>query len=151
MKKKTYTLTKQEKSSLEYNGIKFRSPLEIICYKILEQSGLKFKYEPVTFEFQEKFIYLAEIWDRNGNGNFKAIRTNIIQPITHTPDFIVENDFIIEVKGFPTPDFLLKKKMLLCQLHKTKPKHYFMVHKIIEIFVSLERIKELINQNPKLV
>lgn len=150
--KPSYTLTKDEKSTLVYKNIQFRSPLEIVTYKILEQSGLKFKYEPKSFELQEKINYPKEIWGRTSTGSWKEIRSNIIQPITHTPDFIIEEDYILEVKGFPTPDFLLKRKMLWYHLFKSnQPKHYFMIHKIKEAQLAIERIKQLMLINPKLL
>ena len=143
--KPSYTLTKEEKTSLTYNGITFRSPLEIVTYKILEQSGLKFQYESVDYILQDKFVYPSEIWKDDNSRIFKKSRTTIVQPITHLPDFIIENKFIIEVKGWQTPDFKLRRKMLLHKLLKENDaKHYFMPSTIKSVLLSVERIKQIL-------
>jgi len=143
--KPSYTLTKEEKTSLTYNGITFRSPLEIVTYKILEQSGLKFQYESVDYILQDKFVYPSEIWKDDNSRIFKKSRTTIVQPITHLPDFIIEDKFIIEVKGWQTPDFKLRRKMLLHKLLKEDDvKHYFMPSTIKSVLLSVERIKQIL-------
>jgi hypothetical protein len=146
--KPSYTLTREEKTSLTYNGVTFRSPLEIVTYKILQQSGLKFEYESVNYILQDKFVYPSEIWKDDNSRVFKKTRSNVEQPITHLPDFIVEDKFIVEVKGWQTPDFKLRRKMLLYKLLSEKdPKHYFMPSTIKSVLASVERIKQLLEDD----
>jgi len=68
---------------LTYNGIKFRSKLEVYCYKQLKNSNINAEYEPITYTILEGF-----------NFNDKKV-----QGIKYTPDFVGE-DFIIECKGW---------------------------------------------------
>ena len=42
-------------TSTSYNGIKFRSKIELSIYKLLEKSELNFKYEDFTITLVEGF------------------------------------------------------------------------------------------------
>jgi len=68
---------------LTYDGIKFRSKLEVYCYKELKKHKIYANYEPVTYTILDSFYF-----------NNKKV-----QGITYTPDFVGE-DFIIECKGW---------------------------------------------------
>ena len=58
------TMSKNKKISnateLEYEGIKFRSKLEVYCYKRLKEEGLSFKYEMYLFSLSilAKFLII---------------------------------------------------------------------------------------------
>jgi len=80
-----------------YNNIRFRSKLEASCAKTLDELGVKYQYEPFKIELIPGFQYLGKsyrAWD-------------------YTPDFVVYNNILIEVKGWKTDVYAYKKKMIL--------------------------------------
>lgn len=81
-----------------YDGIQFRSLLEVYCYRKLKENNLTgFKYEEIVYEIIEGFEYNGEK----------------IRPIKAVPDFIDErNRIIIEIKGFETDVSKIKRKLL---------------------------------------
>lgn len=106
----------------EVDGIKFKSSLEAFCYTQLRANGItNFEYEKHKFILQDKFELSVDSWELQS----KKIQGKIvksfaldnpkIRAITYTPDFVSINDnkegWIIETKGFETPDFKLKWKM----------------------------------------
>lgn len=80
-----------------YNGIKFRSKLEAEVAKIFDAEGVEFQYEPFKVDLVPTFKYLGET----------------IRSWTYTPDFVIFNNIIIEVKGYANDAWPLKKKMIL--------------------------------------
>lgn len=67
---------------LTYEGIKFRSKLEVFTYKLLKKNNIKADYEKYKFTLLDSFRY-----------NNEAVRK-----MTYTPDF-VGKEFVIECKG----------------------------------------------------
>jgi len=80
-----------------YNGITFRSKLEAECAKILDEEGIKYQYEPFKIILLPSFKYLDKT----------------LREWHYSPDFVVFNNIIIEVKGFPNDVWGYKKKMIL--------------------------------------
>lgn len=80
-----------------YNGITFRSKLEAECAKILDEEGIKYQYEPF------KIILLPTV--KYKNETFRAW--------TYTPDFVVFNNIIIEIKGYVADNYVNKRKMIV--------------------------------------
>ena len=67
------------------NGVKYRSKLEARCAQILKENSISFEYEPLKIEYIPKFEYYGE--------KYRAA--------FYTPDFLVDNKYILEIKGFP--------------------------------------------------
>ncbi len=67
---------------LFYDGIKFKSKLEVYCYNKLKENNIKAPYEENTFTIIDNFIYNGEK----------------VRKMTYKPDF-VGKDFVIECKG----------------------------------------------------
>lgn len=82
------------------NGIKYRSKLEARCAQILKENNISFEYEPIKIEYIPKFEYYGE--------KYRAA--------FYTPDFIVDNKFILEIKGWKTDTYRYKKKLVLLKL-----------------------------------
>lgn len=80
-----------------YNGIKFRSKLEAECAKILDKEGVKYEYEPFKIELLPTFQYDGKTY----------------RAWTYSPDFILYNNIMVEVKGWETDTWSIKKKMIL--------------------------------------
>lgn len=97
---------------LTYNGIAFKSKLEVYCYKKLKESNLEFTYEGVTFELVPSFTFennSYELYRLSGNKYFGPQRPHI-RAITYTPDFVGDG-WIIETKGNPNETFPIKFKL----------------------------------------
>ena len=73
-----------------YKGIKFKSNLEVDCYKILEKSGLKFNYESTKFKLFDGFKTKIITYEKIGKGKKKSFKPQreVVLPINYTPDFI---------------------------------------------------------------
>ena len=80
-----------------YNNVKYRSKLEASVAKLLDSLNIDFKYEPFKITLLPAFKYL--------NKSFREW--------SYTPDFIIFNNIIVEVKGFPNDSWGIKKKMIL--------------------------------------
>ena len=112
-----------------YNGVTYRSGLEADMAKVLDENQVPFKYEPFKIVLLPAFKYLN-----------KSLRE-----WTYTPDFVVFNNIIIEVKGFPNDTWGIKKKMILKHIVDSGYKYEFYEVKNKTQMVNL--IKELKERN----
>lgn len=94
----------------EYNGRKFRSTLEAKTAETLEAMGLPYKYENRRITLFDGFRC--------------PYQKDKVQSITYTPDFEV-GSIILECKGFETPEWRIKKKMLYKYLMQNEPNTIF--------------------------
>lgn len=99
---------------LKKDGIIFKSKLELYCYTRLKEEGLIFDYEKYSFILQPAFefdnISIEMIKSRNDK-SYRQQSKNI-RAITYKPDFVNTKDkWIIECKGYPNDNFLIKWKM----------------------------------------
>jgi len=142
-----------------YNGIKFRSGLEVSSYKKLELSGLTFSYESERILLW-KGLKLKEVQviapNKISAGKYTRElfqQTRALLNITYTPDFIVRyKDYKIyfDVKGMPNDTYPIKKKMLLRVLEERSldpDDHYkymfFEPHNVGQMEESIKLIKLL--------
>jgi hypothetical protein len=79
---------------LEYDGVSFKSKLEMYCYKLLRENNIPVEYEVVKFQILDPFVY-----------NDEKVRGMIF-----TPDFVGDN-FVVECKGFMNDAFPLRWKL----------------------------------------
>lgn len=98
----------------KYNGIEFKSQLEVDMYQALESIGVKPKYEPEHFTVSDGFVYNGEFYKNTKGRKDVHLGQKLIRPITYTPDF-VDHDlrFIIETKGQPNESFPLRWKLFM--------------------------------------
>lgn len=94
----------------EYNGIKYRSTLEADTAAVLDKLGIPFDYEKRKITLQEGFR--------------SPFQKDKIRAITYTPDFEI-GPIMLECKGFETPEWKLKKKLLLKYLMENEPDTIF--------------------------
>ena len=94
----------------EYDGIKFRSKLEVYTYKKLRESNIYTKYEQNRYEIIPAFTFMG-----------KKIRA-----MTYLPDFVGE-DYILECKGYPNDAWPLREKIFKYYLFLTNSKKKFYV------------------------
>ena len=111
-------------SPLEYDGIQFRSKLEVTCYKVLKENHIEPLYEKETFTLWNGFYPTVPFYTKNtfkkGNCNLKLLSTKTaldrrkVDSWNYTPDFsFTFNNFIIfiEVKGFSNGIYEYKRKL----------------------------------------
>ena len=97
----------------EYNGIKFKSRLEVMVYKTLSEQGFDVFYEPHTFNlwygFKPKIPFYTP-----GKDKILINNTKKIIDIKYTPDFIIyykDISIYIEAKGMKNDTYYLKNKL----------------------------------------
>ena len=112
-------------TSTSYNGIKFRSKIELSIYKLLEKSELNFKYEDFTITLVEGFTPTKVSYIPRKRRGVKVTEfKEKVRPLTYTPDFTVYKNnkvYLIEVKGFETDRYIVKRKLLLKNKLKMTP------------------------------
>lgn len=112
-------------TKVEYDGIKFRSKLEMYCYKKLKEAHIYAEYE------QHRYILLP---------SFK-FADKTIRAITYLPDF-VGKDFVIECKGYANESFPLREKLFKYYLTKKMPNtKYFLVKTQKQIDTMIDQLK----------
>lgn len=111
----------------EYDGIKFRSKLEMYTYKKLREARINADYEQHRFELLPAFVALS-------GKKYRAM--------TYLPDF-VGKDFIIECKGFPNESWPLRKKLFEYALLSLDVKYnFYEVHTQKEVDALVLNLKE---------
>ena len=103
-------LNVDHQKTVEYNGRKFRSYLELQTAKTLDELGISYQYE-------EKKIILQE-------GFRCPYQKEKVRDLTYTPDFII-GPIMLECKGFETPEWKIKKKLLFKWLIDNEPETIF--------------------------
>ena len=138
-------------SSKTYNGIDFKSKLEVAIYTLLLKEGFDVKYENKKFVIWEGFHPSVPFYNKDRKTNLLKKENVKIRDITYTPDFTFwyKNTFIIiEAKGFENDVFPIKKKLfrkLLEDMYKVgalKP-IYFEIFTIKQLKQAINIIKEL--------
>lgn len=131
-------------TKLEYNGLEFKSKLEMFTYtKLIENGITDFKYEQDKFVLMEPFEFNNASYEVKKDKTFSTV-TNSIRAITYLPDFTHINEdktgWIIECKGFPNDGWANKWKTFKEHLVKNgynitlyKPNNQQNVLKTIEL------------------
>ena len=94
----------------EWNGRKYRSTLEAETAKTLDALDIPFKYEERKITLQEGF--------------YCPYQQDKVRSVTYTPDFEV-GPIMLECKGFETPEWKIKKKLLFKWLQENEPDTIF--------------------------
>lgn len=115
----------------EYNGIKFRSKLEVYTYKKLREAEISADYEQHRFELLPAFVALS-------GKKYRAM--------TYLPDF-VGKDFIIECKGFANDTWPLRKKLFEYALVRNNLQYnFYEVHTQKEVDALVLNLKTKQNE-----
>ena len=108
------------------NGVKYRSKLEARCAQILKENNISFEYEPLKIEYIPKFEYYGE--------KYRAA--------FYTPDFIIDNKYILEIKGFLTDTYRYKKKLVLLKLLKDNTYRFFEIKTLTQLKQWIKQYKD---------
>lgn len=135
----------------EYNGIKFKSNLEMDVYILFLNAGIDMPYEPVTYTLMDsksyKGMHYAPYKDRRLHKNVWGLYPYKVLSIKYTPDFVLslKGKFIaIECKGFCTERYRYQKKLFLDYMENNYPDGlFFEVHTLKQAKKALEIIKAL--------
>lgn len=131
----------------EYNGIKFKSKLEVIVYSTLLQEGFKPKYEEEKFVVWEGFKPTVPFYNKDKETRMLKIENAKVRDITYTPDFTFEYKdvlIVIEAKGFENDTFPIKKKLFRKYLEKNRPSSlYFEIYTKKQLMQAISIIKAL--------
>lgn len=131
-------------TSVEYEGIKFKSKLELTIYKALREKGLNPLYEYNKFILQEGFrpskpYYLKGVCPKTASGYAKIIQ------ITYTPDFTVEYGdkiLFIEAKGKQNDSYPIKRKLFLKYLESMSNSYFMEVYSKKDLLESLKQFEQ---------
>lgn len=94
----------------DYQGQHFRSTLEAKTAETLDAMGVSYRYEERKITLQEGFR--------------TPYQKDKVRAITYTPDFEI-GPLMLECKGFETPEWKIKKKMLFKYLAENEPETIF--------------------------
>jgi hypothetical protein len=127
-----------------FDGIEFKSKLEVFCYRKLKEYGIHFQYEQVKFTLFTGFkpTHLVGYFpDKSGN---MAIDTSKLRDTTYTPDFVGDT-WVVETKGKSNELYPLKLKLFraLLEEEKTPYKVFMEPHNQKQVLQCIEIIKEL--------
>lgn len=98
----------------EYNGRLYKSTFEANTAEMLDKMGIPWEYESKIYTVQEGF-YCP--WEKRK-----------ILPIRMKPDFII-GPVMLETKGYETPDWKIKKKLLFKYFMENEPDAIYHVAK----------------------
>lgn len=141
----------------EYNGIKFKSLLEVMVYKTLLQEGFNPSYEPTKYPVWRGFKPEVPFYKPDLRGNLE-LQTKKVIDITYTPDFLFlapDNKTVIlfEVKGgYENDTYPLKEKMFrsyLEDLYRTRNQTtmFFKIRNKKQCLEAIKIIKEAYGTN----
>lgn len=128
---------------MEYDGIKFKSLLEVMTYKTLIQEGFSPEYEKHPFLIWEGFIPTVPFFTKNTlkrkDKRCTVLSRNTmtvhkpVNGIVYTPDFYFEYNgkkILVEVKGFETEVFKIKFKMFRKYVEEMPDKDAYIIWEI---------------------
>ena len=152
-------MNKYNNQALHFDGIDFKSKLEISCYKKLIEAGFSPEYEKQKFvlfngfKLSDTVNYFTQL-KTNSKGKVQILFKDDkrkIRDITYLPDFYFtykDYEIFFDTKGKANDVYPIKKKMFLNMLNnisiKTNKKYlFFEPHNVKQIKESITQIKEL--------
>ena len=136
-----------------YDGIDFKSKLEVACYIALKEAGFEPEYEKHTYKVSETKLYPTpnytvyrdrklhkDVWGRNP---YKVLG------VRFTPDFVFtigDKTIIVEAKGYSNETYSYRKKLFFKWLEDNCPNSaFFEVHNKKQLKAAIEVIKTIDN------
>ena len=127
-----------------YNGIDFKSKLEMNIYKAIESEGYAPLYEPITFTIWNGFKPRIPFYKKNKSSRKMVLENTKIRDITYTPDIIFyagTRMILVEVKPDYENDVFPYKKKLFRRFLETQFEGISEEH--MPIYVQVGTIKHL--------
>ncbi len=132
---------------IEYKEITFKSKLDLMAYKLLEERGFKPQYEQNTFIIWQGFKPVVPFFTTNKakqiiNNNKKLIN------ITYTPDIYFEYQgykVIIEMKGFTNDVYPIKVKLFRKYIEQLQDSNNYLLFELYtkqQLLTAIQIIEE---------
>lgn len=127
---------------------KYRSNLESMAAKLLEEANIPFEYEPWVVELLAPSKWSGISYESVGKKKtFKRVER--INKITYKPDFVGKN-WVMETKGMKTQDFIIRWKLFKKHITDNHLDYVLLMPtNKAQIIKSIELIKELNNGTDK--
>ena len=135
-----------------YDGLRFKSKLELFCYKYAKELGYKLEYEDFKTTLMQGFHLKGSLYQPDRNNKIVLNQRKILD-MTYSPDFhmTIKNErgrdykIVIECKGNPNDAYPLKKKLFLqiCNEFYGENFYFFEPHSQRQIKECFEIIKIL--------
>ena len=130
-----------------YNEITFKSKLDLMAYKLLEEKGFNPQYEQNTFIIWQGFRPVVPFFTKNKarqiiNNNKKLIN------ITYTPDIYFEYrgyKVIIEMKGFTNDVYPIKVKLFRKYIEQLQDSNKYLLFELYtkqQLLTAIQIIEE---------
>lgn len=138
----------QNATPSDYDGIHFRSKLEVMVYKTLKEQGLSPSYEDTKFVILEGFRPTVPFYTKDKTTRMLKENSKKLIDSTYTPDFIVRfNGYtvIIESKGILQDSYMIKRKLFRKYLeeHQEEKYLYFEIYTKRQLLQAIDIIKKL--------
>lgn len=133
--------------TIVYNEITFKSKLDLMAYKLLEEKGFNPQYEQNTFIIWQGFKPVVPFFTKNKarqiiNNNKKLIN------ITYTPDIYFEYrgyKVIIEMKGFTNDVYPIKVKLFRKYIEQLQDSNKYLLFELYtkqQLLTAIQIIEE---------
>ena len=133
-------------TSKEYNGIQFKSLLEVSAYKHLISVGIIPQYEKFKFTIIDGFRPTIPFYSLNKSTKDLKLCEDKVRGITYTPDFtfIYKDIFVvIELKGHENDVYPVKRKLFRRWMETWLPNGiFFEVRTIKQLKQAIELMKD---------
>lgn len=91
---------RRKRTEIHIDGVILKSKLERYCYSQLKESSIPFCYECKTFELLPALQLDFVCMEKYGR---KLIKRKTVQNMVYTPDFVIDDKYYIETKGYFRP------------------------------------------------
>lgn len=110
-----------------YNGVLYKSGTEASFAETFDKYGIKFEYEKRSFELLPTIRYNGET----------------LQVQSYTPDFFLENNIIVEAKGYPDIKWPFRKKLFIMKyiLNNNYEYEFYEIHSVSQLVKFIEELK----------
>jgi len=134
-----------------YDGISFKSRLEVMIYKTLKEQGLNPLYEGMKYVLIGGFKPTVPFYTKDSKTKMLRLNGKKLIDSTYSPDFILKYNgytVIIEGKGFLQDSYVLKRKLFRKYLEDLEKCHeekfiYFEVYTKKQLLQAIDIIKSL--------
>lgn len=145
--KKTKNRKVKNATPMSYDGVDFKSRLEMAVYKMFKEAGFDIKYESCKYVLWKGFKPTIPFYNRKKRFQELKLDNKKIMDITYTPDFqfsYKDHLVIIETKGVSTDVYMIKRKLFRQHLEQNYPNSlYFEVHSVNQVDQVFDVIRKL--------
>jgi hypothetical protein len=136
-----------------YEGITFKSGLEVEAYKAFMNEGFNPEYEKHSYVLQESKLFptlhYAPFKDRKLHKLVWGLNKYKIISLKYTPDFVFtigDKLIVVEVKGYSNDRYPYQKKLFFKWLEEHNPNSaFFEIHNQKQLKAAIEIIKNISN------